>query len=180
MPAGVRDLPYEGAFTAEEIAEVLARKDRLMRYFRDAVKPDGTILGIDDASLQLLVLHAVLAGVTQDDELALIRPRVLPDEAGRLEDAVEWVVKRDDSPKARARDAEEEARRRKAAMDVQKAQMTPEAQEAYRRMFEPAARQAFTAAGLAQAQRMEDAAEENEEAAALREQAQRLRAEGKL
>lgn len=178
---GVPDAPYAGAFTEVEWEEALARKDHLMRYFRDAVKvTDGTILGIDDATLQLLVLHAVLAGVTHDDGLALIRPKVLPDPEGRLVDAVEWVPKRFDTTKARQEDAEAEARARKAAMDVQIAQMTPAARREFDRMFRPAAGQAFTVGAQHAARRLEAAAEETEEAKALRAQAERLRGEGKL
>lgn len=178
---GVPDAPYAGVFTQQEWDDVLDRKDHLMRYFRDAVKvTDGTILGIDDATLQLLVLHAVLAGVTQDDDLALIRPKVLPDPEGRLVDAVEWVPKRLDTAKARREDAEDEARRRKAAMDVQLAQMTPGARQAFDRMFAPAARAAFEAGALQEARRLDPAATETEEAKALRAQAERLREEGKL
>ncbi|MBX9918601.1 MAG: hypothetical protein K2Y33_02035 [Mycolicibacterium frederiksbergense] len=178
---GIRDSPYADAFTTAEWQEVEARKDRLMRYFRDAVKvTDGTIIGIDDATLQLLVLHAVLAGVTQDDELALIRPKVLPDEEGRLADSHEWIVKRFDTEEARQADAEEEARRRHAAVEVVKAQMTPEAQDAYRRMFEPAARQAFELGGQQHADYLERATDETDEAREMREQATRLRERGEL
>lgn len=177
---GMPDYPYTDAFTQDEIQEVLERKDFLMRFFRDAMKPDGTILGIDDASLQLLVLHAALAGITWDEKLALIRPKVLPDEEGRLVDSVEWIPVRFDTAKARREDAEEEARRRKAAMDVQMAQMTPAAREAFHRMFKPVAEQAFTLGAQHEAQRMDAASDETKEAKALREQAQRLREEGKL
>lgn len=178
---GIAQSPYAGAFTKAEWDEALARKDHLMRYFRDAVKvTDGTILGIDDATLQLLALHAALAGVTQSDELALIRPKVLPDPEGRMVDAVEWVPKSLDTDQARREDAEEEARRRKAAMDVQLAQMTPEARTAFDRLFAPAARKAFTAGATQAARRLEHATEETKEAKALRAQAERLREEGKL
>lgn len=177
---GLPDYPYKDAFTFDEIQEVLARKDRMMRYFRDAMKPDGTILGIDDASLQLLVLHACFAGITQDDDLALIRPRVLPDQTGRLEDAVEWIPKSFDTADARREDAEEEARRRKAAMDIQHDQMSPDAKDAFERLFRPAAEQAFAAGAKHAARRFEAGDDETPEATALREQAERLRQEGKL
>lgn len=178
---GVPDAPYADAFTEAEWEEALARKDDLMRYFRDAVKvTDGTVLGIDDATLQLLVLHFALAGGTQDDRLALIRPKVLPDVEGRFEDSVEWVPKRFDTAKACREDAEEEARRRKAAMDVQLAQMGPDARRAFNKMFRPAAQQAFSAGADYAASRREHAAEETPEAKALREQAAQLRQEGKL
>lgn len=180
MP-GVRDSPYVDAFTKAEWDEVMARKDRLMRFVRDAVKvTDGTIIGIDDATLQLLMLHFALAGGTQDDDLALIRPKVLPDEEGRLADSHEWVVKRFDTEEARQADAEEEARRRKAAHDVAMAQMTPEAQRAYRRMFEPAARKAFAVGGQQMADHLAPAGDETPEATYLREQAQALREKGQL
>lgn len=178
---GIRDSPYADAFTTAEWEEVEARKDRLMLYFRDAVKvTDGTIIGIDDATLQLLVLHFVLAGGTQDDDLALIRPKVLPDEEGRLADSHEWIVKRFDTEEARLADAEEEARRRRAAVQVVEAQMTPAARDAYRRMFEPAARQAFEAGGRQHAAYLDRATDETDESRELRAQAARLRERGEL
>jgi hypothetical protein len=178
---GIANSPYAGAFTTEEWEAALDRKDQMMRYFRDAVKvTDGTILGIDDATLQLLVLHAVLAGITHDEQLALIRPKVLPDEDGRLVDSVEWVPNSFDTPKARREDAREEARRRKAAMDVQMAQMTPAARREFREMFAPAAAQAFKAGARHAARYQENAAEETDEAKSLQRQAARLRQEGKL
>lgn len=179
---GIAQSPYAGAFTAEEWEAALARKDRLMRYFRDAVKvTDGTVIGIDDATLQLIVLHAVLAGVPdQDDNLALIRPKVLPDGEGRLVDAVEWIPLAFDTPKARKEDAIEEAKLRKRAMDVQLAQMTPEAQKEFRELFAPSARQALRAGARQAARRHAHAAEETDEAKELQAQAARLRQEGKL
>lgn len=179
---GIAQSPYAGAFTSEEWDAALARKDRLMRYFRDAVKvTDGTIIGIDDATLQLLVLHAVLAGVPdQDDNLALIRPKVLPDGDGRLADAVEWIPKAFDTEKARKADAVEEAKLRKRAMDVQLAQMTPEAQAEFRKFFAPAARQALATGARHAARRHAHATEETAEAKELQAQAARLRQEGKL
>lgn len=178
---GIAQSPYAGAFTKAEWDDVLARKDQLMRYFRDAVKvTDGTIIGIDDATLQLLVLHAVLAGVTQDDNLALIRARVLPDPEGRLVDAIEWVPKTFDTAKARREDAKEEALRRKRAMDVQMAQMSTEARAEFARLFAPAARQAFTAGAKQAARRLDHATELTPEAQELQDQATRLHSEGKL
>lgn len=180
---GMPEFPYADVFTGEEIDAALARKDRLMLLARDAVKPDGTILGIDEATLQLLMLHLALTGLddTPDrEERALIRAKRLPDQTGRYVDSVEWIPKHNDTPEARRADAEEEARRRKAAMDVHMAQMTPEAREAFDRLFKPAARQAFTAGATHAARRLTDADEETEEARGLREQAQRLREEGKL
>lgn len=175
---GLPDYPYADAFTADEVQEALARKDRLMVFFRDAMKPDGTILGIDDASLHMLVLHAVLAGIDQHDELALIRPRVLPDSEGRWVDSVEWVPKRFDSEKQRRDDAIEEAKRRKAAMDVADAQMTPRARAEFARMFRPAAEKLFTTGAQQVAHHLGDASQETDEARELREQAQRFRQEG--
>lgn len=178
---GIAQSPYAGAFTPEEWEAALARKDYLMRFFRDAVKvTDGTIIGIDDATLQLLILHAVLAGVTHDDELALIRPKVLPDGDGRLVDAVEWIPLSFDTAKARKEDAREEAKLRKRAIDVQMAQMTPEAQREFREMFAPAARQALHAGARQAARRHSHATEQTDEAKELQAQADRLRQEGKL
>lgn len=178
---GIAQSPYAGAFTSEEWEAALARKDHLMRYFRDAVKvTDGTIIGIDDATLQLLVLHAVLAGVTHDESLALIRPKVLPDGDGRLVDAVEWIPLSFDTEKARKEDAREEAKARKRAMDVQLAQMTPAAQKEFREMFTPAARQALGVGARQAARRQAHATEQTEEAKELQAQAARLRQEGKL
>lgn len=178
---GIPDSPYADAFTQEEWNSILERKDWLIRFFRDAVKvTDGTVIGIDEATLQLLVLHFALAGGTQDDDLALIRPKILPDENGRLVDATEWIPLRFDSEAARAADAEAEAEARKRAFDVQVAQMGPDARKAFERKFLPAATEAFTVGAQSAARRLEDAEDETDEAKALREQAARLREEGKL
>lgn len=178
--AGFPDYPYADAFTEAEIEEILRVKDSLLPFFRDAIKPDGTILGIDEGTLQLLLLHGAMAGVRGHEELGLIRGKRLPDETGRFVDSVEWIPARFDSEKARREDAEEEARRRKAAMDVHMAQLSPEAREAFDRLFVPAAREAFTVGPQRMAERLKPADQETQEATDLRRQAERLREEGQL
>jgi hypothetical protein len=71
--------------------------------------------------------------------LAYIRARRLPDKTGRFVDAVEWVVNRDDTPEARAEDAEREADRYVAAIDEK---LRPEVRAAIRRRFRAEAAEA--------------------------------------
>lgn len=118
--------PYDRKFTKAEIEQILARQDRLCAAFRDAVGPNGWGLGLPEDHMQLLMFHGALAGVDVDDEHAYIRPRRLPDESGRLVDAVEWVLKKDDTPRERNRDARREARARAKEID----DLDPEVREA--------------------------------------------------
>lgn len=109
--------PYDRKFTKAEVDVILARQDRLCAAFRDAVGPNGWGLGLPEDHLQLLMFHGALVGADVDDEKAFIRARRLPDQSGRLVDAVEWVVKKEDTPRARSRDARREARARAKEID---------------------------------------------------------------
>lgn len=90
--------PYDRKFTKAELDEIFARQDRLCAGFRDAVGPNGWGLGLPEDHLQLLMFHGALVGADVDEDRAFIRARRLPDETGRLVDAVEWVVIKDDTP----------------------------------------------------------------------------------
>lgn len=118
--------PYDRKFTKAELDEIFARQDRLCEGFRDAVGPNGWGLGLPEDHLQLLMFHGALVGADVDDEKAFIRARRLPDETGRLVDAVEWVVKKDDTPRDRNRDARREARARAREID----ELDPEVRDA--------------------------------------------------
>lgn len=119
--------PYERKFSAGEQEVILARQQRLTEAFRDAVGLQGWSLGLPEDHLQLLMFHGALAGVDVNPEYppfdpevgggAFIRPRRLPDAAGRYVDSVEWVLTKEDTPKARSTDARREAQMRIAALE---------------------------------------------------------------
>lgn len=127
--------PYEKKFTRDEIADILARAKVMGDLMRDGVGPNGANLFIPGDLFELWMIHGVLAGA--DGGQAFIRSRRLPDADGRLADAVEWVVLKDDSAAARAADTEAEAEAIYSAMTEN---LRPEVRVAVRRMFRDKAR----------------------------------------
>jgi hypothetical protein len=100
--------PYERKFTREEIhGDILPRAKAFGDKMRDGVGPNGATLYIPGDLFELWMIHGVLAGA--DGGKAYIRARRLPDATGRLADAVEWVLLKDDTAEARKQDAEREA-----------------------------------------------------------------------
>src|SRR4051812_42986581 len=87
--------PYERKFSREEIhGDILPRSKRLGDAMRDGVAPSGHTLYIPGDIFEMWMVHAALAGCEVHDDLAYIRARRLPDQSGRLEDAVQWVLKK--------------------------------------------------------------------------------------
>jgi hypothetical protein len=139
------NFPYERKFTHAEIhGDILPRAKRIGDAMRDGVGPNGATLFIPGDMFELWMIHAALAGVDVHEDKAYIRARRLPDQSGRFADAVEWVIKREDTPAARAADAEREADKYIADMADQ---LRPEVREAIRRRF--SAEAADAAANLA-------------------------------
>lgn len=136
-----KNFPYERTFTTAEIDVILERKDRLVSAFRDAIGPQGWGLGMLEDFLHQLMFHGALAGVDVDPAYpaydpatgygAFIRPKRTPDGQGLHVDSVEWKVIKNDSPRARRRDAKAEARLRLEAMQ----QMDPEVRDAMRELM---------------------------------------------
>lgn len=134
------NFPYERKFTREEIhGDILPRAQRLGDAMRDGVAPSGHTLFIPGDMFEMWMIHAALAGCDVDEAKAYIRPRKLPDQAGRFADAVEWVVIKEDSEEARAEDAEREA---DAAIALMQQQLRPEVREAIRRKLRAASEEA--------------------------------------
>jgi hypothetical protein len=134
------EFPYERRFTRAEIHDdILPRARRLGDAMRDGKAPTGATLYIPGDIFELWMIHGALAGADVDESKAYIRARRLPTESGRFADAVEWVVKKDDSPEAVAADAEREAQRYVEAMD---ATLRPEVRDAIRRRLRQPAREA--------------------------------------
>lgn len=132
--------PYERRFTRGEIHDdILPRARRLGDAMRDGMAPTGATLYIPGDMFELWMIHGALAGADVDESKAYIRARKLPDENGRFADAVEWVVKKDDSPEARAADAEREAQRYVDAMETT---LRPEVRDAIRRRLRVPAQEA--------------------------------------
>lgn len=90
-----RQFPYEKKFTREQIADVLAVQAQILEASRDALTTKGAIMGIDEASLQMLALHQALAGVRVVPDEALIVARLRPSEHAGFMDAREWLPKQD-------------------------------------------------------------------------------------
>ncbi|WJR32418.1 hypothetical protein P3F83_18070 [Mycobacteroides immunogenum] len=131
--------PYDRKFTKSELDEIFAKQDRLCEAFRDAVGPNGWGLGMPEDHLQLLMFHGALAGADVDEDKAFIRARRLPDQSGRLVDAVQWVVKKEDTPRDRSRDARREARARAREID----ELDPEVREALVEMVKRKGQRAY-------------------------------------
>lgn len=91
----VFDFPYDKRFTRAQITEITARGEQIADALRDGVAPNGMILNVPEHMLQLWAVHAALAGVFVDPERAYIVARRLPDQPGRFEDSVEWILKED-------------------------------------------------------------------------------------
>jgi hypothetical protein len=91
----VFDFPYDRRFTREQIAEITARGEQIADTLRDGVAPNGMILNVPEHMLRLWAVHAALAGMYVDPDRAYIVARKLPDQPGRFEDSVEWILKED-------------------------------------------------------------------------------------
>jgi hypothetical protein len=123
----VFDFPYDRRFTREQITEITARAEEIADAFRDGVAPNGMILNVPEHMLQLWAVHAALAGVYVDPERAYIVARKLPDQPGRFEGSVEWILK-EDAETISAEDAvESEA---KTYADAIETKLTPEVRAA--------------------------------------------------
>lgn len=139
-PSVFPSFPYERKFTRAEIHEdILPRAKRLGDAMRDGMGPNGAVLYIPGDIFELWMIHAALAGCDVDESRAYIRRRRLPDQTGRFADAVEWVVKKDDTPEQRAADAEAEADMYVEALEKN---LRPEVRAAIRRRFRAAADEA--------------------------------------
>lgn len=137
------NFPYARKFTQAEQDIIMARQQRLVEAFRDAVGIQGWVLGLPEDHLQLLMFHGALAGVDVDPDYppdrAFIRPRRIPDRERQFVDAVEWVLTKEDSPKARHADARREARARMVQLDQE---LDPAVRDAMADMFAAKARRA--------------------------------------
>lgn len=133
------NFPYDRKFTRDQIQEIITRAGVIGDAMRDGVGPNGATLFIPGDIFEMWMIHAALAGVTVDEKLAHIRPRKLPDANGRFADAVEWVLKKEDSDEARAADADREARAHIDAMQRSMNDLRPEVREAVRRRLSAAA-----------------------------------------
>lgn len=127
--------PYERKFTADEVADILERAKAFGNLMRDGRGPNGAYLFIPGDVFELWMIHGVLAGA--DGGTKYIRPRRLPDANGRLADAVEWVLIKEDTDAKRREDAEREAAAYVAAIDEQ---LRPEVAAAIRRRLVDAGR----------------------------------------
>lgn len=123
------EFPYARKFSRAEINEILERSKVIGRAMRYGQGPNGAILAILPDLFELWMIHAALAGVTVDENLAYIRPRVAHD--AMVGDAVEWVLKKEDTPEARERDLATEA----AGHAAQIAALDPKLRDAVLGMF---------------------------------------------
>jgi len=125
------NFPYERKFTREEINDdILPRAKAFGDLMRDGMGPNASVLYIPGDVFEMWMIHGVLAGA--DGGKKYIRPRRLPEQSGRFVDAVEWVVIKEDTPEARAADAEREAQVYVDAINDPR-NLRPEVREAIRR-----------------------------------------------
>lgn len=136
QPAGASvfpQFPYERKFTRDEINnDILPRAKAMGDLMRDGMGPNGSVLYIPGDVFELWMIHGVLAGA--DGGKKYIRPRRSHDAI--FEDAVEWVVLKDDTAEQRQADADAEAQ---MYVDAIEANLRPEVREAIRRRFRAAA-----------------------------------------
>ncbi len=82
--------PYAKAFTREQIADALDRKDKLVELLMDPVGPDGTIINLPVDMMHILAFHLSYAGAdTHTDHRQLIESRTTRDESAMFE-MYEW------------------------------------------------------------------------------------------
>lgn len=70
---------------------LIQQTGRLMDAMRFARGPRGEVLMIGDDLLMGLAFHLARAGADQFDELAIIKPRAIPDRPGQIAGLVDWV-----------------------------------------------------------------------------------------
>lgn len=129
------NFPYERKFTKEEIhTDILPRAKAFGDLMRDGMGPNGAVLFIPGDVFELWMIHGVLAGA--DGGKKYIRARRLPEQTGRFQDAVEWVLIKEDTPEAIREDAEREAQMYVDAIDTN---LRPEVRAAIRRRMRDAA-----------------------------------------
>lgn len=131
------DFPYKRRLTKAETEDIRTRAEAFGRLMRDPLLLTGAQGFIPEDIFQLWMVHGVMAGA--DGGTPYIRGRTLPDEHGALADRTEWLLLKDDTPAARAEDAEREAAAHMRAMETN---LRPEVRAAIRRQFIAAANQA--------------------------------------
>ena len=89
-PLVLPNYPYAGKFTNEQIADALARKDKLVDLLMDPVGPDGTLINLPVDMMHILAFHLAYAGAdTHTDNRQLIESRKLVDDSQMFE-MYEW------------------------------------------------------------------------------------------
>lgn len=131
------NFPYEKKFSRAEIEELLARAKMVGNAMRDGVAPSGHTLFIPGDMFEMWMIHAALAGVTVDESLAHIRSK--PAKDSPFEDAVEWVLKREDTPEALAEETEAAADAYLKRFNESQRELRPEVRDAIRRRMKAAA-----------------------------------------
>jgi len=99
-PLALPNFPYKGRFTAEQLAEAMDRKDRIIETLMDPVGPDGTLINVPVDMMHILAFHQALAGVdVHNDHRQLIESRTCVDNSQMFE-MYEWRPRGDfgDSP----------------------------------------------------------------------------------
>lgn len=131
------NFPYEKKFTREEIRDITDRAKLVGDAMRDGVAPSGHTLFIPGDMFEMWMIHAALAGVTVDESLAYIRAK--PAKDSPFEDAVEWVLKRDDTPEALEAEAEAAADAYLRRFEESQRELRPEVRDVIRRRMKAAA-----------------------------------------
>ena len=92
--------PYKNRFTAEQLADVAARREKLVDIMMDPVGPNGTVMSLPVDLLHILAFHMACAGAdTHTDGRRLIESRTVRP-ADAMFEVCEWrpVGDFDDEP----------------------------------------------------------------------------------
>ena len=86
-------LPYRNRWSAEQVADLEGRIERIRDALTDPVGLTGHVMYLDDGSIANIASHLALAGCDINPAVALIEYRLRPDEDVMIRDAREWKPK---------------------------------------------------------------------------------------
>lgn len=152
--------PYAKAFTREQIADALDRKDKLVELLMDPVGPDGTLINLPVDMMHILAFHLAYAGAdAHTDHRQLIESRTTRDESQMFE-MYEWRPKGQFADTPTAQPDTGEAATIAAQM---KTQLTPQVREALAHILAEEFAAATRGAAISERERAENVLTEQRE-----------------
>jgi len=141
-PMALPNFPYKGRFTAEQLADAMDRKDRIIETLMDPVGPDGTLINVPVDMMHILAFHQALAGVdVHTDHRQLIESRSCVDKSEMFE-MYEWRPRGDFGDTPPGADPAGEAA---AVASQMRSQLTPQVRAAVMEILAEEARAATEA-----------------------------------